>query len=108
MWHSYTHKETLENGNKVSIRVRFHDYSGKFEVDDIGVVEKGKRKEIFVKSILTDEYSYRVLNSDNRRKAEIKRFVEVAGLDAINNALQAAWEDVKPKSITEEDYTIKG
>lgn len=107
MWHSFTHNEKLENGDKVAIRVRFNDSKGYLYIDDVALTPKGKRKEIYVKGELTDEYPYRRLSIVDRNKAELKRFVEVASVEVLNNALVAAWEDFKPKLIDSEDYKIE-
>lgn len=107
MWFQYEHRETLDNGDKALVKVGLNDSKGELYIYRVALIPKGKRKVVYLKDILTDEYSYRRLNTEDRGKAEIKRYVERVGLQVLNNALMAAWENMKPKLIDDEDYNIE-
>ena len=91
-------EKVLENGTKLDIRVTAMD--GKFKLDDVGVKLKGKRRFIYCcGSSLTNDYSYRVLNTEGRRKMEMDKMLEVASINLLNEALEEAWMSIKPEPL---------
>ena len=106
MSYPYIHKEKLDNGDRISVKVKSYDRNGSLYIYDVWIIPKGKRKEIYIKDTLTDEYSYRILSMVDREKALLRRYIEVATLEVLNNALEAAWMSIKPKPIELVDCII--
>lgn len=87
-----------EDGTKLEIRIYF--YNGKFRIEDVGVKPKGKRKFTYVGgSSLTNDYSYRVLDTEGRERMKMEKILEVCPLEMLNEALIEAWESLKPELI---------
>lgn len=99
--------KVLSNGAKAEIRVGYNERLRKFEITGVGIVPKGKRKMMYIGDCrMTDNYQYRCLNMEDREKVEFKSYVEVVGLDILNEALLEAWEMTKPSPIEKEIYDI--
>jgi hypothetical protein len=87
-----------EDGTKLEIRVLLID--NKFRIDDIGVTPKGKRKITYLGLIISNDYSYRKLNTEERIKYRMNKFLEVCPIELMNEALQEAWLSLKPEELT--------
>ncbi|PYY28224.1 hypothetical protein [Paenibacillus illinoisensis] len=100
-------KKVLPNGTKADNRFEFHERERQFKIVGVGVIPKGKRKMMYIgDSRLTDNYQYRCLDMEQRSKVEFKAYVEAVGIDTLNDALSEAWERIKPKPISSEEYDI--
>ncbi|RXZ78006.1 hypothetical protein EBB07_28515 [Paenibacillaceae bacterium] len=106
MWRTYKHEEKVEAG-KVEVNVIFNEDDWNHIIQNVRFVPKGKRKMIFLDSQINEEYSYYILNRDDRDKYMMKRYIEIVGIEVLNNALNAAWEASKPKLINADDYRIE-
>ncbi|WP_339304339.1 hypothetical protein NST33_17930 [Paenibacillus sp. FSL L8-0435] len=99
--------KVLPNGTKAEIRIDYYEREKQFKIVGVGTIPKGKRKMIYIgDSRLTDSYRYRCLDMEDRKKVEFKAYVEAVGIDTLNEALSEAWESLKPKPISSEDYDI--
>lgn len=106
MYDIYVNK-VLNNGTKAEIRVGYDERSQVFKISSVGIIPKGKRKMFYIgDSKMTDNYQYRCLNIEDRRKVEFKAYVEAVGLEVLNDALLEAWETTKPKQIEKDVYDI--
>lgn len=99
MYNQFRVEKIAEDGTKFEIRITLMDK--KFRLDDIGVKPKGKRKFDYVcGSSMTNDYSYRILNMEDRRKYEMLKMLEVCSIDLINEAIKEAWMQLKPEKLT--------
>lgn len=93
----YEHVIKRPDGVKVCIRV-MRNSSATFYVDNIGVIPKGKRKSVYVLDQFSD-YRYRRLPLNERENYKLQKFLEVATLEELNQALEAAWLSIKPQPL---------
>lgn len=99
--------KVLPNGTKAEIRIDYYEREKQFKVTGVGIIPKGKRKMVYVgDQRLTDNYQYRCLDMEQRRKVEFKAYVEAVGIETLNDALIEAWESIKPNQISTDDYEI--
>jgi hypothetical protein len=92
-------EKVREDGTKLELRIRISERE--FILEDIGVKPKGKRKFTYTcGSSMTNDYSYRKLSMEDRRKYELNKMLEVCPVELINEALLEAWQQIKPKPIT--------
>jgi hypothetical protein len=92
-------EKTKEDGTKLEIRVLLVDR--KLRIDDVGVTPKGKRKITYLGSRISDDYSYRSLNSEDKQKYKLEKFKEVCTVKLLNEALEEAWLQLKPELFIE-------
>lgn len=97
MYNNFYIEKVKEDGTKLEIRVLLID--GKFRIDDIGVKPKGKRKFTYLGSSISDDYSYRRLNTEDRLKFKFNKFLSVCPVELLNEALQEAWMSIKPDEL---------
>lgn len=90
----------LDNGDKIHVVAEYAEYVGKFLISRVGVKPKGMRNVRWVD--VTDDYNYRVLDTEKRDAYEFAKWREVATLDMLNQALTNAWKDIKPDPLAEE------
>jgi hypothetical protein len=98
MYNNFYIEKVKEDGTKLEIRVLLID--GKFRIDEIGVKPKGKRKFTYVGSSVNSDYSYRSLNTVDREKYKMNKFLEICPVELMNEALQEAWLSIKPEELT--------
>jgi hypothetical protein len=101
MYNNIYIEKTKDDGTKLEIRVLFMD--GKFRIDEIGVKPKGKRKFTYLGTSISNDYSYRGLNMEERLKFKFKKFIEVCSIELLNEALQEAWLSIKPEELKSEE-----
>lgn len=94
--------QRLENGARVEVRVAYREHLGMFIIDDVCYIEKGKRNGKWLcGSRLTNDYGYRRLSMEDRRKREMEEILKYVPVDVLNAALIGAWESTKPKMLEE-------
>lgn len=87
-----------EDGTKLEIRVYFLDRG--FCISDVGVKPKGKRKFNFICGTdMTNDYSYRRLNDEDRRKYRMEKILEVCPPELLQEAVNEAWMSLKPSEV---------
>lgn len=90
---------TTEDGSQLKICVRiFIDDTNLQYCTDVELKEKGKKawKKM---SNFEDNWSYRALSMDDRRKFVETKNREYLGSDLYKEVLQKAWESVKPQEL---------
>jgi hypothetical protein len=97
MYQNFWINKIKEDGTKLEIRITFIE--GKFRIDDIGVTPKGKRKITYLDRVISDDYAYRRLNTEDRLKYKMNKFLEVCPVELMNEALQEAWLSIKPDEL---------
>ena len=96
----YTYEIKRENGDKIIIEIEYSNYTGSLKICWIGILPKRKRN---VKYIVFDDYSYRSLDMDGRKKCEAQRYLEIVTLEEFQEAFTKAWESIKPVINVESD-----
>jgi hypothetical protein len=99
MYNNFQIEKIKEDGTKLDIRVLLID--GKFIIDDIGIKPKGKRKFTYLGRSISDDYSYRALNTEDRQKFKLKKFLNTCSVELLNEAMEEAWLSIKPEPIGE-------
>jgi hypothetical protein len=95
-----THEKLIkrENGDKVRLRIRLFveswrdAFAWNFEV---WVTPKGKRKEFT--PFNGDDYTYRRLGVEDRKKWEERKYMEYVTPEEIQQAKIELWEKIKPQ-----------
>jgi hypothetical protein len=94
--------QRLDNGARVEVCVVYREHLNTFIIEDARYIEKGKRSGIWLcGSQLTNEYTYRRLSMEDRRKREMEEILKYVPVDVLNAALIGAWESTKPKMLEE-------
>lgn len=86
-----------EDGTKLDIRVLLID--GEFRVDDVGIKKRRQRNFRYLSHSITGSYSYRKLNTEDRREFMLREFIKECTVELINEALEEAWLSLKPKRL---------
>lgn len=96
-----------EDGTRVRIQLYlFFDYKNiRYRISDIQYYEPRKRTWKSLEASFRDNFSYRKLNQDERRKYKIEKYIAFVGKDMLKEAIMSAWENLKPdmKEIFLED-----
>lgn len=87
------------NGTRFIVKIRYEDRDNTLRIWDVAMIPKGKRKPIYLASSLTDDYSYRRLNSEGRLEAEKKFILEHISEELLMEAVLEAWERMKPTEL---------
>lgn len=99
MYSQFFIEKVKEDGTKLELRIHFNEKE--FHLNDIGVKPKGKRKFTYICGTnMTNDYSYRSLSRDEREKYRMAKMLEVCPVALINEAMEEAWMQIKPKPIT--------
>jgi hypothetical protein len=86
-----------DDGSRVEIAINFWENSDKPVYDvSLQVCDAGKRK---FRRIETDDYQYRALSMDDRKKYMLKIFLEYVSAEEIQQAKLELWYKLKPKSL---------
>lgn len=94
-----TIEKIREDDTKLEIRIWLND-RGEFHIVDIGLKPKGKRKFTYVcGTSMTDDYSYRTLNMEERREYKKKLILNECSEEILKEALEEAWRKIKPISV---------
>lgn len=91
------HKITLENGNKVTIKIGITGFS--LSIFDVSVIEKGKRKERYVSDELHNDYTYRRAFGDEAYDYRMRKYLEIVSMEHLEYALMTTWEQMRPKPL---------
>ncbi len=84
-----------EKGDKVRINVSFYESNDKaFYNISLAVCANGKRKFIFIH---IDNWEYRSLSMENRRKYEYEHFLKYVTQEQINEAKLELWHKLSPQ-----------
>lgn len=86
-----------EVGNKYDIIILFIDNT--LKIDDVGYIPKEKRKATFLGAALTNDYGWRALSWEGRREAQKTKILEVVPEHLLLEALNDAWEQLKPTEL---------
>lgn len=87
------------DGIEMYIIVGFFDYStseNPWKIDDIFYRIPPKRKWKSLIYEMTEDYRYRALSYEDRDKMRYEKIIKFAGKDKVKEALEYAWEYVKP------------
>jgi hypothetical protein len=89
-----------DDGSRVMIEVRLYvdPIVSNYSID---VSTCKPKKRTWVNVVDEFSYSFRKLAPKERREFRMKRQLEVATLDEINNAIEKCWMNAKPKPIEE-------
>ncbi|MDT0160316.1 hypothetical protein [Bacillus sp. AG4(2022)] len=91
-------EKVRDDGTKLEIRIRINEKQ--FILDDIGVKPKGKRKFTFTCGTnMTNDYSYRSLSIEERKKYKFIKMLEVCPVELMNEAMEEAWQSIKPNKL---------
>lgn len=76
-----------------------YDLSPLFSISDIKIKKYRKKEFIYLKDIITDDYSYRALpyKGDERPKYRLEYYLKYVTEDQLKQALLNAWERYKPE-----------
>ena len=87
-----------DDGTKVKVQLYlFGDYGNiKYRIHDVRYCEQRKRTWKSLEASFRDNYDYRKLNQDDRRKYEIEKYVAFIGKDIMKEAIMSVWELLKP------------
>ncbi|PLR99593.1 hypothetical protein [Bacillus sp. T33-2] len=97
MNNNFHFQRKLEDGTQLEIRIRLSDKE--FIIDDIGVKAKRKRNFSYLGSVISDSHSYRGLDFKERQQYKLKKFIEVCGIEMLNECLEEAWLQIKPNKL---------
>jgi hypothetical protein len=89
------------DGNNYEIRVSVNS-NMELAIDDVGFKAKGKRKWhylIGLGSAITSNYSYRALDTKERREYRLNYLLEKVPNELLEEALNEVWEQMKPSQI---------
>ncbi|MFP3727416.1 hypothetical protein U8V72_19745, partial [Priestia filamentosa] len=92
-------KKKDKEGNRYLIQIRFNEDEKQFKVSDVGYTPKGKRKVTWIGSSLTDDYNWRRLNFEDRRKAQLEEILKYISKELLMEALVEVWEQTKPREL---------
>lgn len=90
-------EKAREDGAKLEIRVSLID--GKFSIKDVGVKTGRQRNFRYVEDKARDDYSYRMLDMEERRKYMMNKILNECPVKLLNEALEEAWHSIKPDPI---------
>lgn len=86
-----------KDGTKIKIQLYLFEYGEiKYRIFDIRYCEPRKRTWKSLEASFRDNFDYRQLNQDDRRKYEIEKYVAFVGDDILKEAIMSAWESLKP------------
>lgn len=87
-----------EDGARVKIQLYlFFEYKDiRYHISDIIYCESRKRTWKSLEASFRDNFDYRQLNQDERRKYEIEKYVAFVGKEMLKEAIMSAWELLKP------------
>ena len=87
-----------EDGTRLRVQLYLYlDYKDiKYRISDTRYCEPRKRTWKSLETSFRDNFDYRQLKQDDRRKYEIKKYVEFVGRDVLKEAIISAWESLKP------------
>lgn len=94
--------ESKEFGKEDGTRVKIHLYlffeykDIRYRISDIMYCEPRKRTWKSFGASFRNNWEYRQLNQDERRKYEIEKYVAFVGKDMLKEAIMSAWELLKP------------
>ncbi|WP_460271244.1 hypothetical protein [Bacillus sp. NEAU-Y102] len=87
-----------EDGTTLDIRVTIMD--NKLYISDVGVKAKRKRNFTYIgNGKLFDNYTYRSLDKEGKQNMKLRMLIEECGEDALREALNEAWESLKPSEV---------
>lgn len=87
-----------EDDTRIKIQLYlFFEYKDiRYRISDIRYCEPRKRIWKSLDASFRDNWEYRKLSQDDRRKYEIEKYVSFAGKDILKEAIMSAWELLKP------------
>ena len=86
-----------KNGDKYEIRIIFQNR--KFIIDDVGYIQKGKRKAVYLGARMKEDYSWRSLNMENRRAAQKEEILKVVPEHLLLEAITDVWKELQPNIV---------
>lgn len=94
----YSPEFRKEDGTRVIVHLYIHEEYGKikFRIYDIRYCEPRKRTWKSFEASFRDNFDYRQLSRDDRRKYEIEKYISFVGKEKLEEAIMRAWESLKP------------
>lgn len=96
-----------EDGTRFRVQLYlFFEYKDiRYRISNIRYCEPRKRTWKSLEVSFRDDWDYRQLDQEDRRKYEVRKYIEFAGKDKLKEAIMSAWENLKPnvKEILLED-----
>lgn len=88
----------MEDGTRARVQLHlFFDYKDiRYRISDIRYCEPRKRTWKSLEASFRDNFDYRHLNQDERRKYEIEKYVAFFGKERLKEAIMKAWQALKP------------
>lgn len=98
---SFENEFKRDNGDKVIIRVEFAEWLNNYRIVHVGLLLKRKRNIQYISC--SDDYSYRALDTDGRKKYLLDKYLEVVTEEEIKETVMKAWENLKPVIENKDD-----
>ncbi len=88
----------MEDGTRARVQLYlFFNYKDiRYRISDIRYCEPRKRTWKSLEASFRDNFDYRQLNQDERRKYEIEKYVAFVGKEKLEEAIMQAWQSLKP------------
>lgn len=90
-----------QDGDTITVVARYIDLygHGEYRVTDVLIKPYKKRKEISLAARIRDDYAYRVLDQDGRRKYAHDKFLEYCTQEQLDRAVQLVYESMAPNPV---------
>lgn len=94
----------LKDKTKVVVSFSFcESYKGLiWRINDVLFKKPRKRKWVYLKSLFVDNYDYRHLSFDDRRKYELDYYKEFCGEEILKAAYQDVYDRIKPDILMDD------
>lgn len=95
---NYREYQTVnDKGDKITVRISL-SIEGLY-IADVVVKQKGKRKELFVRDSLHNDYLFRTLKGKERGDYVMNTYLKYVDISILNEALQNVWKQLKPQYL---------